>query len=541
MPDSPPATLASLPPEIIKQIFSFMPRPALPHLRLLDHRLGFIATALAFRTVLVRAFGDSPQHFIHIAQSDKLCGLVREMTCDTWFGPDHEDRRPGRDEVPRGFMATLPSLRFFHGLKTLHLRSSQHCGREGRRTRVPIETDDFRYRVLDVVFNCLAGTWSAGRQQQIDQSLGLQTRHGIPLSENATAPISLSALTISNLGDNNDTRLSGSDAFKEVLASSNLVDLKIYITTQLSTYGGSRSICYRDKHAMFESLPSTWLSQPVASNLKVLSLYCYEYWGWNPKLDLRTVGAGGGMPNLKVLALGKYVFSHEWQADWFPSLGLEELYLDDCRIVYQSRTDWTPDDRTNVVGQDANGHDVVISSKGYLRYDDVWDLDTDPDAALDSNYTGEEITADNIRRRFKLIRFNIRWHTLFSRWRDSMSTLKVFKMGYGAWDEELQKFPRNMQPSRLNSLVLDRTATIRAHSLKYNAFRDFDSPSLDVGGTKARMKYIYDDTYQWYEWRDWVDGWGSSDSSQWVLEDDVEAKDEAALELFLSTVNARRK
>lgn len=98
-----------------------------------------------------------------------------------------------------------------------------------------------------------------------------------------------------------------------------------------------------------------------------------------------------------------------------------------------------------------------------------------------------------------------------------------------------------MQPSCLNSPVLDKTAAIRAHSLKYKAFRDFNSPSLDVGDTKARLKYIYDDMYQWYEWRDWVDGWGSSDSSQWVLEDDIEAQDEAALELFLSTVNTRRK
>ncbi|KAF7544726.1 hypothetical protein G7Z17_g9725 [Cylindrodendrum hubeiense] len=545
MSDFPPAALASLPPEIIEQIFSLLPRTTLCHLRLLHRRLGFIATAIAFRTLRLQAFGNSPQRFTHIAQSDKLRGFVKDITCDTWIGPEYEYHKWDRYEIPLGFFAALPLLRHFRGLKALHLRFSQYCGREGRVTRLTIEeTGDFRYRVLDVIFQCLAGTWSAERQQHIDQLLGLASSFDVSASDIVAAPISLSALTISNLGDYHDARLTESDAFKEVLASSSLVDLRIYIATQLSRFGQSRNICYRDKHTMFESLPATWLSQPVTSNLRVLSLYCYEYWGWLPKLDLRAVGGGAGLPNLKVLALGKYVFSHEWQVDWFPTLGLEELYLDDCRMLYQSKTDWTPDDRTSVVGQDANGNDVVISNEGYLRYDDVWDSESgsniDGGSNPDSLPEPEEPNEEEILG-FKMIRLTLRWHTLLSRWRDSMSTLRVFKVGYGAWDEKLKDYPKTTRPIRPNRLVVDKKATIGEHYLKYNAFRDFDCLSSDQENKKYQLKYLYDQLYQWYEWRDWAGGWTHGDSSDWVLEDGLEAKDEAALELLLSTVNARQR
>lgn len=43
------------------------------------------------------------------------------------------------------------------------------------------------------------------------------------------------------------------------------------------------------------------------------------------------------LPNVRVLTLRNYGFSHDWQVEWIASLGsdngrggLEELYLDDC-------------------------------------------------------------------------------------------------------------------------------------------------------------------------------------------------------------------
>lgn len=44
-------------------------------------------------------------------------------------------------------------------------------------------------------------------------------------------------------------------------------------------------------------------------------------------------------PRLKTLALGNYTFTHDWQLDWLAthSATLEELYLDDCIVVYYAK------------------------------------------------------------------------------------------------------------------------------------------------------------------------------------------------------------
>ena len=103
-------------------------------------------------------------------------------------------------------------------------------------------------------------------------------------------------------------------------------------------------------------LPSLWL-KPAANNLTTLVLYQTFYFGYSPKLDLR----GVHFPNLRTLALGNYVFTHnvspnpslvlklpecpnltftlppetKWQLDWLTShTKLESLYLDDCITLY---------------------------------------------------------------------------------------------------------------------------------------------------------------------------------------------------------------
>lgn len=125
--------------------------------------------------------------------------------------------------------------------------------------------------------------------------------------------------------------------------------LKLLVATRKNKRRPSESIFLPEKYDFFENLPSTWLGPPIASNLRELSLYCPEYFGWAPKLDLRKITSGSAhasaFPNLRVLALGRYVFSHEWQVEWIASLGkengrggLEELYLDACPIMWRART-----------------------------------------------------------------------------------------------------------------------------------------------------------------------------------------------------------
>lgn len=74
-----------------------------------------------------------------------------------------------------------------------------------------------------------------------------------------------------------------------------------------------------------------WLS-PTTSSLQHLSLYSREYFGFYPHLDLSNLY----FPHLKTLSLGNFCFFHDHQIDWILKHGetLEEIYLDDCAILY---------------------------------------------------------------------------------------------------------------------------------------------------------------------------------------------------------------
>lgn len=128
--------------------------------------------------------------------------------------------------------------------------------------------------------------------------------------------IELRSLTVSNLADRDDKRLTSSPAFKAVLSSPSFVDLKMLVTDKFKPLDNTElALHHPDKYNFFESLPATWLAPVVTQNLRTLSLYYHgSYWGWCPKLDFRLVNpapGGGGFPNLRVLALGHYVFSHD--------------------------------------------------------------------------------------------------------------------------------------------------------------------------------------------------------------------------------------
>ncbi|CAH0022299.1 unnamed protein product [Clonostachys rhizophaga] len=437
MANSLPSNLTSrIPPEVFNEIFSYLPRDALFALRALDRRLGAIATAHAFRHVHLGAQEDKGEHelLINVARSQNLRHLVREVTCDTWVGSNFRYDANDSFPLPSEFLNALPYLRFFRNLSALNVVFSQFCGHTllDRYTDVE-ETTDFRYRVLDTVFRSVAGTWSSEQQANIDQTL--QLRHFEPVydqtipgasDDEIASRLPLKTLTISNLGDYNDERLTKSDAFKAVLESKELVDLKLQITTQADDRDPENELFLCDKYDLFAALPSTWLSPTVAGNLTTMSLYCREHWGWNPKMDFRAVrpgmGVDSGFPSLRFLALGKYVFSHQWQVDWIASLGrqngrggLEKLYLDNCPIMYHANHLRPLDESTKVVGKDRNGDDIVVSNEGYHRRDLL-----------------ARRPATQRRGAYEKREFPLRWHTVLTQWNESMTGLRVFKMGSGA-------------------------------------------------------------------------------------------------------------
>ncbi|KAJ5780368.1 hypothetical protein N7457_005528 [Penicillium paradoxum] len=70
-------------------------------------------------------------------------------------------------------------------------------------------------------------------------------------------------------------------------------------------------------------------------SLRRLSLYSNLYWGFYPKFSLE----GIHFPNLQSLALGNFTFFEDKQLDWILSHSstLEEIYLDDCPIIFDVR------------------------------------------------------------------------------------------------------------------------------------------------------------------------------------------------------------
>lgn len=106
--------------------------------------------------------------------------------------------------------------------------------------------------------------------------------------------------------------------------------------------------------------------------------------------------------------------------EWVTSLGssngrggLEELYLDDCPIMWRAHVLGPMDESTS----DVDG--VQLDNSGYplkevmtrrAPHDERWD----------------PVTVD----------FDLRWNAVLRTWHDKMQALKVFKMGSGDWDGE---------------------------------------------------------------------------------------------------------
>ena len=85
----------------------------------------------------------------------------------------------------------------------------------------------------------------------------------------------------------------------------------------------------------YKSLCSIWLT-PVSQGLTTLSLDAGDYWGYNPKIDFSRTH----FPKLKTLALGHYLWSHDWQLQWLLSHGgtLEHLYMEMSPLLVQYRS-----------------------------------------------------------------------------------------------------------------------------------------------------------------------------------------------------------
>ncbi|KAM6524633.1 hypothetical protein FALCPG4_010241 [Fusarium falciforme] len=518
--------LMSLPDEILLEIFLLFPKHLLLRLRCVSRAFALLTTPGAFRSLRLRAYRDEPQRFVQIATSEKLRNHVREVTCDTWSGPDL-DRRTIYDmetvQTYSDFLKALPYIASFKNLEIFHLRFG--TGQEEARI--------IRSTVSERVFHYLAGI-------SLEHPFGEKSQQSLPTDP--PTPIQLKTLSISNLEDGINKTLIKSEAFQDIISSPYLVDLRLYLATDTKSLTQSSSNKCSDQSDMFESLPYTWLRPSIAGNLRVLSLYCHEPWGWFPKMDFRLVGAGDGMPNLKVLALGNYTFSHEWQVEWVGSLGIEKLYLDGCAILFQARK-WRGMllDQSETVLQGSDGRVHTFSNSGYYL------KPTTPR----SGHVAEAIHG------------TLRWHHLLSHWAESMTNLRVFKMGKGHWDD----IPNEaIDPSYYQRLHGASSQEVSDQPFKDHGFRYFEYPSPGTTGSgiqkygtgasgddKDMLKYVYwREEYTDYDemWKrrederkvvtqeEWRREYGQDERRK--LTEDDRARDKAALEAMISAVGTRR-
>ncbi|KAK2767230.1 F-box domain protein [Colletotrichum kahawae] len=418
------SNLGPLPNEIHRLIFSWLPQRDLLTCRQLNKKVGDIATSFAFRHVALKARRNF-KVFAKIARSTHLRRAVRELTIDSWVGPSFEYNLNGGYPMPQEFLAALSFVGMFSKVKTVNIRFNENVSNGQAYYNENEESYDFRFWVLDTVIQCLAGTWN-GHLSEWEKSKGLKlTDDDVQLLQ----PVRVNTITVSNLQDFNDKRLTDSAAFKSIISSSNLRDLKLFITTERDEAAPDRNHFFPEQYDI-DCLPHTWLSPSLAKNLRTLSLYCDDYWGWCPRLDLRTVNPGSGpdsgLPVLKVLALGNYVFSHEWQIDWIASLGrqndsggLEELYLDDCIIVFRAVMQGHLDTGATIIGTDSDGNSMEISNDKYPRKEQFITNGAEKDE-------WDDVTVE----------FDIRWHAIFSHWKNTMRGLNILKVGSGSWNGE---------------------------------------------------------------------------------------------------------
>ncbi|KAF4433441.1 f-box protein [Fusarium austroafricanum] len=525
-----------LPPEIVTLICSSLSKPDLLRLRLTCHKLNDVATPFAFGAFYLRAYGDSPKNFTAIAKSVHLRGYVREITVDTNVGPGFEYESYNTYPFPHGFFNALPYLRCFTKATRLHLRFNEYSGSEETEFGDDVvEKWPFRYRILDTVFHCVTGLWTNSRQVEIDSTASLEAfEPEYSDNESDFVPgyvIQLEELTISNLGEYNDPDLASSIAWHKLLSLPSLKDLKLLITME-KAWTRDNYMLYTEKYEFFQTLPSNWLSPSLTDNLRDLSLYYADYWGWFPRMNLYDLSS---LPQLKVLALGNFVFSDERQTDWIATVGhnngsggLEELYLDDCSILFEA---------TQVVPLTGDKYPV---SETFIR------------AMERDNFDGD------------ITFYSMRWHHVLSTWREKMKGLKTFIMSHSDWEaiHEWQyacrkrtctAIMRQEECSHLTEDELNQRACHNTHRLFNAPAKDrilqlYEPESADkyIDGAGMLLRRATQMQYIRYELGLEGTPWevcrtlrhGEPDEA-FAPEDETIEKDDAAYELLMATIQNR--
>ncbi|EIT75753.1 hypothetical protein AO1008_08286 [Aspergillus oryzae 100-8] len=294
--------LLHLPGELLARVISHIDQSALKQLRQTCRTLAQFVSRELFRTVHLFPDEESYERVRNISNNTILRSLVRKIYINTcykdseWGDPDCTLTEPFKDAILQ--------LKRFPNVQSTVLRFDKNCcvdddGVEMWRSEWP-QPPTYREEVLHVFFSWLT-------------SLDVPTKElGI---------CNLQDLTIKDT----DTRA----MMAKVLCG--LQSLRLNIATEHHEASPEEDLEFPEPHEFFAEMPFAWL-KPTMGSLEHLTIYCDNYWGFFPKLDLK----GIHFPRLKTLALGNFGFAQDAHVEWIASheATLAELYLDDCTILY---------------------------------------------------------------------------------------------------------------------------------------------------------------------------------------------------------------
>ncbi|PVH94471.1 hypothetical protein DM02DRAFT_618595 [Periconia macrospinosa] len=412
--------LTSLPVEILSEIVGYLEKKSLASVRLTNRVLNDIAARHLFSSVTLYVsfvsdndFEDEdedypyceyeeegkydPQIFRNILESEMLNKYVKKV--DVYLCKTHCDHNPNHKdmnilhnydpEYSNEWWSCIRDLKTFPSLSAVNIHFDHHASEASyHEFRDILHEPQDRLELSHQIFSYLKGP-NAPRIRH----LGIRHYQDEGLAEKdhperrwvleglESLRMSISHKEIGGEGDYGDTLREG------------------------------------DPHTFWRHFPTNFL-KPTIPTLQKLVLYSNLPLGFFPSIDLTNLH----FPHLRYLCLGNFMFAQEAQFDWIISHAatLQELYLDQCAILYQ----------------------VGYTIRGWLG-ENGFPIAHPPG---DQNYYGKSFTPledhernGEIDELLKLPAYATRWSDVFARFKNELPHLLRFAFGRsGKWKHRVE-------------------------------------------------------------------------------------------------------
>ncbi|KAL3480635.1 hypothetical protein BJX99DRAFT_5453 [Aspergillus californicus] len=337
--------LTSLPVEILHSVFAHADQDSRKSLRLANRHLAEIGQQCVFQTIAVQFKFRQENHvneIENILKRKDLVSHIAKIYVNTFDLQEDQEWMDEGDtqkllEILVGYLKKLPRL------QSVVLRFHPECPDEHDRFGDVPQDEDLRTAVMKKALSTLA------------------------------AFPQLKELALRDLWNVHDSDPKVTADLYKVLAR--LRSLRLNIINVNQGMSGSSDYHREAPLKFWPDLPSLWL-KPALSGLQHLTLYSSIYVGFFPKCDFRDLH----FPQLKTVAFGNHTFVHDSQLDWILSHGetLEELYLDDCAIVFEAAVYIDPSygertwEQTLLSPESFAPHPHLPERKAYASYSTRW-------------------------------------------------------------------------------------------------------------------------------------------------------------------------